>query len=233
MKEDILYFTQDRESPCSRAVRKRDGVKMLDALEPFADYMPGVKAAIVDVEGEERQILLKALLKEKIPFALCGLVGETPDSLKRLCAAAKRRHIQICWLGSWRFHWAMAKMKELVGSGALGTLQTLVVRKPDEEGVFERLRDDDLLTWLDSNNDASFTYESSDEECFKLVATGTRGTATASVEPDGTEEFAMAWEGGRPRTMRQQSCAWEAEVGYLIYAVHAGRPWSLLGRIPN
>lgn len=233
MKEDILYFTQDRESSCSRAVRKREGIKMLDALEPFADYVAGVKAAIVDVEGDERQQLLKALLKEKIPFALCGLSGETPDSLKRLCAAAKRRHIQICWLGSWRFHWSMARMKELAGSGALGTLQTLLIRKPEEEGVFERLRDDDLMTWLDCNNEASFSYEPSAEECFRLVVTGTRGTANAVVRPDGTEEFAVALEGGRPRTIVQQRSSWEAEIGYLAYAIHTGRPWSMLGRIPN
>jgi hypothetical protein len=230
---DILYFTLDPESPCSRAVRDRPTVKMLKPEDDFSPWLPEIKAAIVDVEGDERQVLLKALLKEKLPFALCGLAGETPDSLKRLCAAAKRRHIQVCWLGSWRFEWAMARLREIISSGSLGTVQQLKLTKPEALGLFERLRDEDLLNWLAIDNDAAFAYEVAEDENFRVTATGTRGTATATLRPDKVNEFAVALEDERPRSTSAPSDPWKAEVGYLLFAIATGRPWSLLGKIPN
>lgn len=234
MSNEVLYFTQDPESPCSRVARMRPECRMLAHDADFSEYLTGVKAAIVDVTGEERQVLLKALLKEKLPFALCGLVSETPDSLKRLCAAAKRRHTQLCWLGSWRFEWCMARLKETVSSGALGQIQQLKLTKQQELGIFERLRDEDLLNWLSSENDAALSYETNElSPNFTVTATGSRGTATAVCRPDGMDEFALALDDGRPNNLVAPSQAWEAEIGCLLFAIRTGRPWTMLGKIPN
>ena len=174
---DILYFTNNPESPCAKAFRNREGILTFGITDEFTQYRDAAKAAIVDADGEDRQFMIKALLKEKLPFALCDLAGETPESLKRLCAAAKRRHIQVGWLGSWRFEWAMARLKEILCSGVLGTVQQLKLVKPEADGIFERLKDDDLINWLNSGIECALAYEDSQEEA--LTPTGWEEEAAA------------------------------------------------------
>lgn len=233
MRENVIYFTRNLQSPCSRAVNKRPEVIIINPDTDYTEQLASAKAAIVD-EDEDRQEVIKALLKEKLPFALCGLVGETPDSLKRLCAAAKRRHIQVCWIGSWRYEWAMARMKETITSGVLGNIQQFKLTKPAGMGIFERLRDDDLLNWLSAyGNDAAYAFEEIDGMGYRLTTTGSRGSATATIAPDGKNEFVIALCDEQPRVDSQPSAPMESEIGYLLFALNSGRPWTMLGRIPN
>lgn len=233
MKDDIIYLTRDMHSPCSQAVVLRKEIKIVDAN---GDYVPAIEnacAAIVDAD-EDRQEVIKALLKEKIPFALCGLVGETPDSLKRLYAAAKRRHIQLCWLGAWRYEWAMARLKETITSGVLGTLQQYKITKPEGMGVFERLRDEDLMNWLSAyGNDASHYLVETTEPGYHMTVTGTRGSATASILDGGKNQFVLSLCDAQQRVEEHICNPLEAEVGYLLFVIRTGRPWTMLGRIPN
>ena len=233
MTEEIVCFTLNPESPCARAARKRACIRIVAPSEDPGDQLGAAKTAIIDVDGEERQRVLKALLKAKLPFALCGLCGETPESLKRLCAAAKRRHLQICWLGSLRFEWAMARLKETISAGVLGAMQQVRLSKPSNLGMFGRIRDEDLLGWLILNNEAAVTYEDSPDGSFKVIAIGTHGTATALLRTDGYNEFAVALQDEQPRAMVAPSAPWEAEIGYLLFAMHSSRPWTMLGRVPN
>ena len=233
MQPEILYFTQDPESPCSQAVRLRSGIVTLPPEADFSQYLGSVKAAIVDVSGEARALLLKALLKEKIPFAVNGLVGETPDSLKKLCAAAKRRHIQVCWLGSLRFEWAMVRLKEFLTSGALGQLQEMRLIRTPAEGIFEGLKDDDLTNWMLQGNETAFYCDEVETDDYTLVVTGARGTATAIIHADGANEVRIALADEPERVLQEKSHPREAEVGYFLFAIHTGRPWTMLGRVPN
>ncbi len=233
MQPEILYFTQDSNSPCSQAVRLRDGFVTLQPEDDFSPYLETIKAAIVDVSGEARGPLLKALLKEKVPFAVNGLAGETPDSLKKLCAAAKRRHIQVCWLGSLRFEWVMARFKEVLTSGVLGQLQELRLTRTPAEGIFERLKDEDLINWLLLGNETAFYCDEVETEDYTLVATGGHGTATAVIHADGANELRLELANESPRVLQEESRPREAEIGYFLFAIHSGRPWVMLGRIPN
>lgn len=232
MASSILYFTQDPESTCSQAVRSRE-VVMLRPEDDFSGYLGDAKAAIVDVEGEARGALLKALLKEKIPFAVNGLAGETPDSLKRLCAAAKRRHIQVCWLGSLRFEWCMARFKEFLTSGALGTLQELRLTRTPVEGIFERLKDEDLVEWMLQGNETAFYCDEVEGADYTLTALGARGTASAIIQADGKNLVKIEMANEAPRLLQNESHPHEAEIGYFLFAIHSGRPWTMLGKVPN
>ncbi|MBQ4480326.1 MAG: hypothetical protein II943_06780 [Victivallales bacterium] len=233
MKPEILFFTHNPESPCAQAVRQREDVLTLRPEDDFSAYLAEVKAAIVDVEGEERGTLLKALLKEKVPFAVNGLSGETPDSLKKLCAAAKRRHIQVCWLGSLRFEWAMARFKELLTSGVLGQLQELRLVKAPAEGIFERLKDEDLLNWLLLGNETAYYYDEVETDDYAVTAIGARGTATACIHADGTNEVKVELADEPIRVMKEQSHPRDAEIGYFLFAVRGGKPWTMMGKVPN
>ena len=233
MQPEILFFTQDPESPCSQAVRARSGIVTLKPDDDFSQYLGVIKAAIVDVTGDARGVLLKALLKEKIPFAVNGLAGETPDSLKKLCAAAKRRHIQVCWLGSLRFEWVMARFKEVLTSGALGALQELRLTRTPAEGIFECLKDEDLTDWLLQGNETAYYCDETDTEDYTLVATGARGTATAIIHADGANELRIELANEPVRILKEESHPREAEIGYFLFAIHTERPWTMLGRVPN
>ncbi|MBR4124970.1 MAG: hypothetical protein IKR13_02095 [Victivallales bacterium] len=233
MQPEILYFTQDPESPCSQAVRQRAGVVTLQPEDDFSQYIGTIKAAIVDVAGEIRGTLLKALLKEKIPFAVNGLAGETPDSLKKICAAAKRRHIQVCWLGSLRFEWVMARFKEFLTSGVLGSLQELRLTRNPAEGIFESLKDEDLTSWLLQGNETAYYCDEVETDDYTLVATGAHGTATAMIHADGANELRIELANEPVRILKEESHPREAEIGYFLFAIHTGRPWTMLGRIPN
>lgn len=230
---DILYFTNNPESPCAKAFRNREGILTFGITDEFTQYRDAAKAAIVDADGEDRQFMIKALLKEKLPFALCDLAGETPESLKRLCAAAKRRHIQVGWLGSWRFEWAMARLKEILCSGVLGTVQQLKLVKPEADGIFERLKDDDLINWLNSGIECALAYEDSQEEALKVVAVGSMGSATATIKASGVNEFAVALDDHTPRVITGPSTAWNAETGYIVMAIRNDAPWTMTGKIPG
>lgn len=233
MKPEILFFTRNSESPCAQAVQQREDVLTLQPEDDFSAYIGSVKAAIVDVEGEERGTLLKALLKEKIPFAVNGLAGETPDSLKKLCAAAKRRHIQVCWLGSLRFEWAMARFKEILTSGMLGQLQELRLVKAPAEGIFERLKDEDLLNWLLQDNETAYYFDEVPTDDYTVTATGARGAATAAIHADGSNEVRIELADEPMRVLREPSNPREVEIGYFLFAIRSGRPWTMLGRVPN
>lgn len=233
MKPEILFFTQNADSPCAQAVQKREDVLTLQPEDDFSEYLGSVKAAIVDVEGEERGVLLKSLLKEKIPFAVNGLAGETPDSLKKLCAAAKRRHIQVCWLGSLRFEWAMARFKEVLTSGVLGQLQELRLVKAPAEGIFERLKDEDLLNWLLMGNETAYYFDEVETTDYTVTATGARGVASAVIHADGSNEVKVELADEPARVLRDESNARDAEIGYFLFAIRSGRPWTMLGRVPN
>ena len=230
---DILFFTSDPETPCAKALRTRQGILTFPITDDFAQYRDGAKAAIVDADGDDRQFMIKALLKEKLPFVLCNLAGETPESLKRLCAAAKRRHIQVGWLGSCRFEWAMARLKEILCSGVLGTIQQLKLIKPEADGIFEQLKDDDLIDWLNHGIECALAYEDSQEPAMKVVAMGSMGTATATIKASGENEFAVALDDHKPRVITGESTAWNAEVGYLLMAIRNDAPWTMTGKIPS
>ena len=233
MQPEILYFTQDLESPCSQAVRLRSGIVTLKPGDDFSQYLGTVKAAIVDVAGEARGPLLKELLKEKIPFAVNGLSGETPDSLKKLCAAAKRRHIQVCWLGSLRFEWVMVRLKEFLTAGVLGPLQEMRLTRPPAEGIFESLKDEDLVNWLLQGNETAFYSDEVDTEDYTVVVTGARGTATAVIRADGSNELRIEVSNEPARVLKEESHPRETEIGYFLFAIHTARPWTMLGRVPN
>lgn len=233
MSEEIVCFSSNPDSPCCTAARKRPQIRITAPAEEPGEQLGNAKTAIVDLEGEERQRIIKALLKAKLPFALCGLSGETPESLKRLCAAAKRRHLQICWLGSLRFERAMARLKELLTSGALGTMQQMRLCKPGNMGMFGRIRDEDLLNWLTLGNESAISYEDSQDQGFRIIAIGSHGTATATVRSNAQNDFTVALQDEHPRTESMESTPWETELGYLLFAMRSGRPWSMLGRIPN
>ena len=51
--------------------------------------------------------------------------------------------------------------------------------------------------------------------------------------PDKIDEFAVALEDERPRSMSAPSDAWKAEVGYLLFSIATSRPWTMLGKIPD
>ena len=220
MKEDIIYFTRNPLSPCSRAVYKRNDVKIVNPDDDYAEILSGARAAIADEDPEGRQDLIKALLKEKLPYGSAawgeGVSGE------------------VCWLGSWRYEWAMARLKEVITSGVLGAMQQFKLTKPEGLGIFERLRDEELLNWLSAyGNDAACAFEEMPGAPYQLTAIGARGSATATILGDGMNEFALALCDEPPRVETHPSAPMEAEIGYLLFAVRSGRPWTMLGRIPN
>ena len=127
----------------------------------------------------------------------------------------------------------MARLKETLSAGVLGSMQQMRLCKPSNLGMFGRIRDEDLLNWLTIGNESAIAYEDSHDGSFKVVAMGSHGTATATIRADGYNEYAVALQDEQPRSEAAISKPYEAELGYLLFAMNSGRPWSMLGRVPN
>ena len=139
------------------------------------------RLAIVQLSTEARRMLALQLVRKRIPVALLGATNY--GYLAGVAACAKRNHVPVVLLESWRFIPAVAAAKEICDSGCLcGERKCHLVCHVENE--LEDLRAKDIANWFGC---ASCQIETDNPETNEvhLTITADNGAIDAEFSLDG------------------------------------------------
>lgn len=111
-----------------------------------SEDMENADLVIVNVTGAERGMAIRTAMTSKVPFALDGIEFETAEQLNHLARNAKKNHVKCCWLGSFRFLRAFAKLKEIISGGTAGKVSVLTIHVSGPSKY--RTSAEDAAQWL-------------------------------------------------------------------------------------
>jgi predicted dehydrogenase len=107
---------------------RRAGVAVVPAA---ADAGPAAEADLYDLcdAGALSSRVLGGLLRRRrLALLVAGNIAAVPGEVERLAQAAARRRHTVAVVGGWRWVPAMARLRELVVGGTLGTVRAVDVR---------------------------------------------------------------------------------------------------------
>ena len=151
-------------------------------MSPINSNVPP-SLAIVQPNSEERQRTVISILRSKTPVALVGISDDLQDFLSYAAQTARRNHLPLIILGSWRFIPAVSALKEIISSNSIGNL--ISISATPVSGFASNIFRNDLANWLAptlplADDNASPTYD------IRFSVTGTVGSITADFSIDGS-----------------------------------------------
>ena len=152
------------------------------ALAPddgFPEEKP--RLAIVQLSTEVRRMLALQLVRKRIPVALLGATDT--GYLAGVAACAKRNHVPVVLLESWRFIPAVAAAKEICDSGCLcGERKCHLVCHFENE--LETLRAKDIADWFGCTS-CQIETDNPEMNEVHLTITADNGVIDAEFSLDG------------------------------------------------
>ena len=137
------------------------------------------RLAVVQLSTELRRMLALQLVRKRIPVAL--LDATDPSYLVGLSACAKRNHVPVVLLESWRFIPAVATAKEICDSGCMvGERKCRLAYNVENE--LEKHRAQDIADWLGC---VAYQIDESETDDIHLTITANNGVIDAVFPLDG------------------------------------------------
>ena len=154
---------------------------MPNAALAFDDGFPSEKPrlAVVQLSTEVRRMLALQLVRKRIPVALLDATDD--DYLAGVAACAKRNHVPVLLLESWRYIPAVAATKEICDSGCLvGERKCHLICHFQNE--LARHRAQDIADWFDCS---SCQIDATGTDDVHLTITADNGAIEAEFSLDG------------------------------------------------
>ena len=146
------------------------------------DAAQRVDFVVVQPDSDERQRTAISMLRTKTPVALIGIDDDSKEFLKFASATARRNHVPLVILGSWRYIPAVAALKEIVATQCLGELRSFAATHVD--CFSNSLYINDLHNWLVPN--AAMDEDTSPAKYdVRISIVGSHGKAKADFSLDG------------------------------------------------
>ena len=169
------------------------------ALRRFFPEESAEKAAIAIVQPttDERRQAAIACLRQKTPVALLGVTDDSFGFLPYAAATARRNHLPLILLGSWRYIPAVAALKEIVSSNCLGSITS--VSATAVSGASANAFLNDVAHWLAP--DLQIAQDNSPAvHDVRVSISAANGTVSADFSLDGSTAAFYANILGHPRT---------------------------------
>ena len=171
---DILGYIDQDDKGCLAAMMPN---ATLASDDGFPDEKP--RLAVVQLSTEVRRMLALQLVRKRIPVAL--LDATAPSYLAGLSACAKRNHVPVVLLESWRFIPAVATAKEICDSGCMvGERKCRLAYNVENE--LEKHRAQDIADWLGC---VAYQIDESETDEVHLTIAADNGVIDAEFSLDG------------------------------------------------
>ncbi len=171
---DILCYIDNDDKGCLAAMMPNAALASDDG---FPEEKP--RLAVVQLSTEGRRLLALQLVRKRVPVAL--LDATDTSYLAGLSACAKRNHVPVVLLESWRYIPAVAAAKEICDSGCLCGEHTcrLACKHKNE---LEKRRAQDIADWFGC---ASCQIDATETDEVQLTITADNGAIDAEFSLDG------------------------------------------------
>ncbi len=160
-----------------------NGTPQTTPMIPINNIGGFITLAIVQPNSEERQRTVISLLRSKTLVALIGITDDSQEFISHATQTARRNHLPLIILGSWRFIPAVAALKEIVSTNCIGNL--ISVSATPAYGFATNLFRNDLSNWL------APALPLADDQIVptfgtRFIVTGSAGSITADFSLDGS-----------------------------------------------
>jgi len=225
----LLFYDECSRQPAD-CLGLLSGLHKVGSLSKFEEALEASHLIFLEVTGKLRQDAVRLLIKNKKSFALLGLDARDLADSARLQAVAQKKHLQICWLGSLRFHQAAARMKELLSGGSLGEIESCqYCESPSSR--WQPYQVQDLLYWLLPNPETPIVRQpESNAADLSLQIHATCGSATIHLHKEQMDSFLVTRPGYQDKTIQCPSQAATAELGMLLLLDGLNLPWKMLAK---
>ncbi|MFA6930812.1 MAG: hypothetical protein WCT05_10830 [Lentisphaeria bacterium] len=223
----ILFFDETTQRS-DESIRRLSNLSFAGNLSRLIDGLPACDLVFLQAGGKLRQEAIKLLLKAKKSFALLGLEPADLEDSSRLQRAARKRHIQVCWLGSLRFFPAAARLKELLSGACLGDVQQATCFE-SLNSPWESYQLRDLLQWLLPENQCPILAQPQEEDpgiTIRIIAS--KGEASIRLQKKQPGLFQLKQLHGPEKHILCSEHASPIELGLLLLLCQQKQPWKIL-----
>lgn len=225
----LLFHDECSQQPAGN-LNQLPGLRRVGNLSRFEDALENCNLIFLQATGKLRQEAVRLLMKEKKSFVLLGLEPADLNDSARLQTGAQKKHLQICWLGSLRFHQAVARMKELLSGGSLGEIEDCLYSE-SPSSPWEPYQIQDLLLWLLPNSKTPIVRQAeSNTADLSLQIHATRGSSTIHLQKNQIDSFRVKRPGYPEKTVSCPDQAASAELGLLLLLDSLNLPWNMLAK---
>jgi hypothetical protein len=225
----LLFYDEEKQLPADK-FRRLPGLHAAGNLTCFGEALENSNLVFLQVGGELRQEAVKLLLKKRKSFALLGLENSDLLDTERLQIAARKKHLQVCWLGSLRFRQAAARLQELLSSGCLGEiLHWQFAEAPDSP--WTPYQTQDLINWLlpgEKAADSAILQLGNEELSLEIQASN--GSAKIQLQKEQTDIFRMKLQQGKEKILACSNDAEASEIGTLLLLHKLNKPWQIMAK---
>jgi len=226
--QTLLFYDQSSQQPSAKLDRL-PGLLRVASLSQFEASLENSNLVFLQAGGKLRQDAIKLLLGKKKSFALLDLENADLLNSERLRIAARKKHIQVCWLGSLRFRQAAARLQELLSSGCLGEIAHCQISKsPDSWTAYQT---QDLLNWLlpkEISIDTNLQQISTDD--FTLEIEASNGSAIIQLRKKQADSFRMKLKQKTEKFLACYNNAENTELSTLLLLHKLNKPWQIMAK---
>ena len=121
-------------------------IALIDITRPDEDFPPEGAIPVLNLPGrQDRDLWIPRLIRAKRPFAIASLDAVSQEEVTRLAETCRRRKLPVAILNAYRLIPVFARLREVVVSGCLGTMEAVQVHVP---AAMSAVLCADLALWL-------------------------------------------------------------------------------------
>ena len=182
-------------------------------------------------DRQARDNWIPRLIRAKRPFAIASIDAVSQEEIMRLAETCKRRKLPIAILNAFRLIPVFARLREVVVSGCLGTIEAVQIHIPS---TVSSILCADLALWL-LPTASSEALSTAKDNCVALAVIGSNGKADAMLDMAAQNASLIVCIGGTERTINVPSItsAITAERDILANTLPAAHRWPLLMHVDD
>ncbi len=182
-------------------------------------------------DRQARDNWIPRLIRAKRPFAIASIDAISQEEIMRLAETSKRRKLPIAIINAFRLIPVFARLREVVVSGCLGTIDTVQVHVPADVSPVLCA---DLALWL-LPNASSEGLSTAEDNRVAVTISGSNGNANATLDMDAHKASLTVHIGNTQRTITvpSTSSALMAERDILANTMPIAHRWPLLMHVDD
>lgn len=204
----------------------------IDITTADKDFPPEDAVPVLNLPNkQDRDNWIPRLIRAKRPFVIASMDAVSPEEVIRLAETCKRRKLPIAILNAFRLIPVFARLREVVVSGCLGTIEAVQVHVPS---TVSPALCADLALWLLPTASTEALSAATDNH-IAVTASGSNGSADAVLDMDANKAFLTVHIGDTQRTIviPPIASALMAERDILANTLPTAHRWPLLMHVDD
>ena len=202
-------------------------IALIDITTVDTDFPPEDTVPVLNLpDKQDRDNWIPRLIRAKRPFAIASIDAISQEEIMRLAETSKRRKLPIAIINTFRLIPVFARVREVVASGCLGTIENVQIHVPS---TVSAVLCADLALWLlpTASSEALSTTE---DNRVAITVTGSNGKANAILDMDAHKASLAIRIGGTERIIPVPpiTSALMAERDILTNTAPIAHRWPLL-----